>query len=168
MTGVQTCALPILRPKNLTYQGLDLSEIAHLTLKRNPVTVSQNDVLVGLTGASSGLAVIASAEAEGMVINNNIARVRIHAPDCAPQYLVAYLNSHLGVEIIGQHIISATTQSLPISGLAEVEVAIPPASEQNSIIKRVFEQDLQNVRVEREQQLQKLVSEFWSRTSGIR
>jgi len=145
--------VPVLRARNIVGSKLDLTDVAHMGLLRAPVTISQNDMLVVLTGAATGSVVLVPKAAEGMVIDNNLARVRLHGDECVPLYVAAFLKSDIGKEIVRQQIIPGVTRSLPISGLANVSIPIPPAAEQNKIVKDYFSTEYDNNATDKEQKL---------------
>lgn len=130
--------VPILRPRNVLEGRLDLTELAQVEPMRAAVPVEAGDLLVTVAGARTGEAALVTKEAEGLLIDNNLALVRAGdrkgPQQVDPDYLVAYLNSDLGRMLVSRETSSTgTIQRLSVGGLKELPVVLPSLAEQRRI-----------------------------------
>lgn len=143
----------LIRPRNLTPIGLDLSEVAYISSadhQKLPQTQLQSgDVIVSLVGTSRCAIAAVYRDNRPANITNNLARLRLNS-NIDPVYLAYYLNSDLGQKLIESRMTGAVMRMINISSLLELPVVYPSLDKQHQIV--FYVQNLQQKAIQLSQQ----------------
>lgn len=127
--------IPLLTPKNLTFQGIDLTNLRYLTReqheKRTDTRLRTNDVILNIIGQPT-IAVVYNSDRPAN-INHALVRLQLK-PAIDPAYFVHYINSELGQNLLKTLRVGSVMPTLPISRLLELPVILPALEKQNEII----------------------------------
>lgn len=93
--------VPFIRSQNVHFEGLDLSDVAHITLATHRSMmrseVFANDVLLNITGASIGRCCVMPDGVTPANVNQHVCAIRLRGGSrCDARFLNAVLASHIG------------------------------------------------------------------------
>ena len=133
-----------LRVGNVYRNRLDLDKMEYFELFENEFDrykLDCGDILVVEGNGSKdqiGRAAIWRNEIENCVHQNHIIRCRPFKGFCTPEYLMYFLNSLKGIEIMMElSVTTAGLYSLSTGKLKNICIPIPPLPEQEEIVRRV-------------------------------
>lgn len=125
--------VPFVRVQNVRRGYLDLADIVfideethHEDLRRSSLALG--DVLVTITGATYGLVAKVTKEVVPGNVNQHVVRLRLN-PGYDPDFLVGYLNSHLGRDQFERAYTGSSRPALDYPTLARTEVLVPSENE---------------------------------------
>lgn len=102
------------------------------TRKPGDPAVAAGDLVIIVAGSTPRCAV-ADERAEGCTISPNLVAVTLR-PEYSPYYTCWYLNSPNGQHQFAQRSVgSVVTRSIPLKGLGEMEIALPPPEARGEI-----------------------------------
>ncbi len=140
----------VLQAKNISAnQNLaDTSELVPISEKtlRAPYFLERNDIVLVSRGAGAGSfrAAMFVSNASNVMPSSSLYVIRVKDVTVLPKYLCFYLNSPEGQKELSLIVTGATIQSILVSNLQNLQIPIPPAQTQKSIIalhENIFSQE---------------------------
>lgn len=149
-----TEGIKFLRILNVQPNEIDLSEVKYIqpsvhdgALSRSKLAV--NDVLMTITGRVGTAAVVIPSILPAN-INQHIVRLRIVCDDCLPEYLAAWLNTSMGIELSNRSVTGGTRVALDYEAIRNLLIPVPPPAIQQTIIQELSNCKSQAQRLRRE------------------
>ena len=153
--------IKFLRIQNITPIGFDLSDVKYITenvnnslLKRSQL--SENDLLMTITGRIGTCAVVDSTCLPAN-INQHIVRIRLK-DDVNPYFIVAYLNSSIGLLLSNRAVTGTTRTALDYESIKKIPV--PKLSMDNQLLLYSINKDAIYNYLNRQKQIKKLLDDF--------
>ena len=150
--------IPFLRVQNLNDDGeidfdncLFVSEDFAKTLKR--ATIQNGDILLVIVGATIGKSAVVKDIKPPLVINQALARIRIHeAVDLLPDFLQAFLSSPAGQIQISALKRPVAQGNLNLTETGQILVPMIPLDQQEKVISRmqIYRSEAKRLRLEAE------------------
>lgn len=94
---------------------------------------TNGDILISAVGERAGIPYVVNNDGDFYFKDGNLIWFRNFNPDISSKFLVHYLNSSIGQQILESTMIGSAQKALTIIGLKGLEVKFPPISEQNEI-----------------------------------
>lgn len=133
--------IKFLRILNVKPYEIDLVDIKFITdvvysgeLARSQL--EKDDVLMTITGRV-GTAAAVPQDILPANINQHIVRLRSYRTACLPTYLVAYLNSSIGLSLSNRSVTGGTRIALDYEAVRSLQVPLPPTDVQEAIVNEV-------------------------------
>lgn len=161
-----------LRILNIKPNELDLSDVNYISqvvhhgeLARSQL--AENDVLMTITGRV-GTAAVVTEDVLPANINQHIVRLRIRNAECLPDYLSAYLNTSVGLDISNRNVTGGTRIALDYEAVRTLPVPIPSDEIQQSIVAEVHNrrQEARRLRAEAETEWEAAKQHFETQLLG--
>lgn len=156
----ETDGVLLIRPRNLTPIGLDLSEVAYITPadhhKLPHTQLQTGDVILSLVAPSQQAIAAVYTDNRPANITNNLARLRLNS-NIDPAYLAYYLNSNLGQNLIESRMTGSVIRTINLSSLLELPVVYPSLDKQHQIV--FYVQNLQQKAIQLSEQSVNLQAE---------
>ena len=164
-----------IRSQNVLWGETDFSdavfitEETHMDMKRSQVKFE--DVFLNITGASIGRSAVMKKKMEANV-NQHVVFIRTIKEKLDPYYLSTFLNSPFAQNIISNAQTGAARQAINYEQIKELQIPLPPLSEQTEIIHRIEEeQALVNANKKLielfEQKIEDKINEVWGVKAGV-
>lgn len=126
---------------NIKPSAIDDEEVKYISdsvhnglLGRSQLEV--DDILMTITGRVGTAAIVTDRNLPGN-INQHIARMRIDASVCSPLYLVAFLNTRLGLLLSNRSVSGGTRGALDYTAIRNLRIPVPPLDEQNALVHKI-------------------------------
>jgi type I restriction enzyme S subunit len=132
---------PFLTVRNVQRGWLDLSEVERFEITPEELLryrLQEGDLLI-VEGNGSlqhiGRNAVFNDEVEDCVHQNHLIRVRVNGSHCSPEFVSCFLNSDIGKEQMVRKAGTTTgLHTLSVSKVEQLEVPVPPMSEQQHIM----------------------------------
>lgn len=128
---------PFLRSQNIGWGNLILNDVVFIddvTHKSFQSTeIQEDDVFLNITGASIGRSAIASLNILGGNVNQHVCIIRVKKNLLDPRYLIAFLLSRIGQNLIDSFQAGGNRQGLNYKQIRSFKIPLPPLPEQKAI-----------------------------------
>ncbi len=130
----------LIRPRNLTPTGLDLTDLAHIPptdhQKLPQTQLHPGDVIITLINPTHPP--IATVYTLDRPANIPVTLARLHPhPTLNPHYLAQYLNAPIGQALLQARTTGNLTQTLSLADLTQLPIICPPRPIQDRIIAAI-------------------------------
>jgi type I restriction enzyme, S subunit len=97
-------------------------------------TVEEGNVIISIVG-TIGLVVSIPKSLDGANLTENAAKILIKDENLDPEYLEYFLRSRIGQHEIRKNTVGSTQLKLPLYGIKNIDVPLPPMQEQKKVAK---------------------------------
>jgi type I restriction enzyme S subunit len=130
--------VPLIRSQNVHFDGFKDEGLVRLTPSQaaalDGVKVQRRDVLLNITGASIGRVCVAPDRMDGARVNQHVAILRTVEDAVIPEFVALFLRSPELQDRIQSEEYGVTRQALTKAWICDLEVPLPPFSEQHRIV----------------------------------
>lgn len=129
--------VPLIRSQNVHLLCFEMKGLAHIPPEQDEAMqmsrVSQDDVLLNITGASIGRVCVVPDDVCPSNVNQHVCIIRTRPEKIAPEFLAAYLASPTFQKFIWDNQAGATRQALTKEMIESFEVPLPSIESQHRI-----------------------------------
>jgi restriction endonuclease S subunit len=130
----------LIRPKNLTPIGIDLSDTIYITPENHhkllQTQVQPGDMVISLVAQSRPTIAAVYNDNQPANITNSLARLHL-LPHTNSAYLTYYLNSDIGQTLLQSRMTGSIMRTLSLKALLDLPIIYPPLAEQNRIVSKI-------------------------------
>ena len=136
------CGVKFLRILNINDGEILERELKYITseVHQDDLARSQlsaGDVLLTITGRVGSAAVVGNEHLPAN-INQHIARLRIDAALCQPEFLSEWLNSPAGLELSNRYVSGGTRAALDYGAIRGIRIPLPDLPEQERLVAAMY------------------------------
>ena len=136
-----TSGIHFLRIMNVAPFEIRLDDVKYIapSVHENALVRSQlkpNDVLMTITGRV-GTSAVVPREVLPANINQHIVRIRLVSKAVHPEFLVAYLNSSLGLLVTNRGVTGGTRIAIDYGTISQLQIPVPDIAVQSKIVAEV-------------------------------
>jgi restriction endonuclease S subunit len=138
--------IPVLKASNIEPFEIK-GEIRSVDINLNKIIekgdyeLKVKDIIMRVKGAKLGSCALVSEEQEGMVFNDTVLRIRLLSEEIHPEYLLAYLNSYIGIGEVKKFERGSTIKYINQNDINNMTITTLPMNLQKKITKDIFNED---------------------------
>ena len=95
--------------------------------------LKSRDILIALTGATTGKTAVVSPSLAGGFLNQRVGKIELISPDAEQDFILVVIKTRFFQEAIQQNILRSAQGNISPSSIAQIPIPLPPLPEQRAI-----------------------------------
>ena len=128
---------PYIRVRDIQQNAIVIKDLAYVPIDIFPLIknyiVSKGDIIISIVGSIGFVAQIQSELDKASLTENCVKLTHYNLNKIDPKYLFYFLTSPIGQHEINSKVVGSTQPKLPIYNIKNIEISLPPLSEQHRI-----------------------------------
>ena len=113
--------------------------------------LKSRDILIALTGATTGKTAVVSPSLAGTFLNQRVGKIELISPDAEQDFILVVIKTRFFQQAIQQNILRSAQGNVSPSSIAQIPIPLPPLPEQRAIAHVL--QTIQEAKAARQREL---------------